>query len=60
MIWIFSVEHFRVRGDVLEVFPAFQKRIQAVRIEFFGDEVDRIVQIDVLTGEIKAELERIV
>ena len=46
---------FRVRGDVLEVFP-ISEADQAVRIEFFGDEVDRIVQIDVLTGEIKAEL----
>lgn len=50
---------FRVRGDVLEVFP-ISEADQAVRIEFFGDEVDRIVQIDVLTGEIKAELEHIV
>ena len=47
------------RGDVLEVFP-ISEADQAVRIEFFGDEVDRIVQIDVLTGEIKAELEHIV
>ena len=50
---------FRVRGDVVEVFPASYGDT-AVRIEFFGDEVDRIVQIDVLTGEIKAELEHIV
>ena len=48
-----------MRGDVLEVFP-ISEADQAVRIEFFGDEVDRIVQIDVLTGEIKAELEHIV
>ncbi|MCI5640798.1 MAG: excinuclease ABC subunit UvrB [Lachnospiraceae bacterium] len=50
---------FRVRGDVVEIFP-ISEADQAVRVEFFGDEVDRIVQIDVLTGEIKAELEHIV
>ena len=50
---------FRVRGDVLEIFP-ISEADQAVRVEFFGDEVDRIVQIDVLTGEVKAELEHIV
>ena len=42
---------FRVRGDVLEVFPASQSE-NAVRIEFFGDEVERITQINVLTGEV--------
>lgn len=42
---------FRVRGDVLEVFPVSRSE-QAVRIEFFGDEVERITEIDVLTGEI--------
>ncbi|MCI8513875.1 MAG: excinuclease ABC subunit UvrB [Lachnospiraceae bacterium] len=47
---------FRVRGDVLEVFPAAYGE-DAVRVEFFGDEVDRIAQIDTLTGEIKALLE---
>ena len=46
---------FRVRGDVLEIIPA-NENDTAVRIEFFGDEVDRITQIDTLTGEIKAEL----
>ncbi len=46
---------FRVRGDVLEIFPASSDD-KAVRIEFFGDEVDRITEIDTLTGEIKAEL----
>lgn len=44
---------FRVRGDVVEVFPASSSE-QAVRIEFFGDEIDRITEIDVLTGEILA------
>jgi len=43
---------FRVRGDVLEVFPA-ESSDSAIRIEFFGDEIDRITEIDVLTGEIK-------
>lgn len=46
---------FRVRGDVLEVFPAISEDY-AVRIEFFGDEVERITEIDLLTGEIKNEL----
>ncbi len=43
---------FRVRGDVLEVFPA-DSSDTAIRIEFFGDEIDRISEIDVVTGEIK-------
>lgn len=42
---------FRVRGDVLEIFPA-SKDEQAIRVEFFGDEIDRITEVDVLTGEI--------
>jgi excinuclease ABC subunit B len=46
---------FRVRGDVLEVFPAYSDS-EAYRIEFFGDEVDRIAEIDTLTGEIKSQL----
>lgn len=46
---------FRVRGDVLEIFPASSGDC-AVRVEFFGDEVDRITEINTLTGEIKAEL----
>lgn len=49
---------FRVRGDVVEVFPAESSEV-AVRIEFFGDEVERILEIDVLTGEIKSSLEHI-
>ena len=47
---------FRVRGDVVEIFPASSADI-AVRVEFFGDEVERIMEIDVLTGEIKNTLE---
>ncbi len=42
---------FRVRGDVLEIFPASTSE-HAIRVEFFGDEIDRISEIDVLTGEI--------
>lgn len=49
---------FRVRGDVLEIFPVSRSE-QAVRVEFFGDEIDRITEIDVLTGEITAERDHI-
>ena len=45
---------FRVRGDTLEIFPA-NSSDTAVRVEFFGDEIDRISEIDVLTGEIKCQ-----
>jgi len=47
---------FRVRGDVVEIFPASQSK-QAIRVEFFGDEIDRITAIDVLTGEILGQRE---
>ena len=50
---------FRVRGDVLEVIPAYESDV-AIRIEFFGDEVDRITEVDILTGEIKDELKHVV
>ena len=46
---------FRVRGDVLEVYPAYSGN-EAFRIEFFGDEVDRIQEIDSVTGEVRAQL----
>lgn len=46
---------FRVRGDVVEIFPSYSGS-EAYRVEFFGDEVDRITEIDTLTGEIRAEL----
>jgi excinuclease ABC subunit B len=46
---------FRVRGDVVEIFPAYSGS-EAYRIEFFGDEVERITEIDTLTGEIRADL----
>ena len=49
---------FRVRGDVLEIIPAYESET-AVRVEFFGDEVDRITEIDILTGEIKDELKHV-
>ena len=50
---------FRVRGDVIEVFPIASGDI-AIRVEFFGDEVERILEIDTLTGEIKNTLEHVV
>lgn len=49
---------FRVRGDVVEIFPA-NRGETAIRVEFFGDEIDRITEIDVLTGEVKNSLEHI-
>lgn len=49
---------FRVRGDVLEVIPAMND-CDVIRIEFFGDEVERITEVDALTGEIKNELNHI-
>ena len=51
----FSRGKFRVLGDIVEVFPAWESD-RAVRIEFFGDEIDRITEIDPLTGNKKAEL----
>lgn len=50
---------FRVRGDVVEIFPVSESE-RAIRVEFFGDEVDRITEIDVLTGEVLSELEHMV
>ncbi|MDY4669083.1 MAG: excinuclease ABC subunit UvrB [Oliverpabstia sp.] len=49
---------FRVRGDVVEIIPAYESDV-AIRVEFFGDEVDRITEVDVLTGEIKRELNHV-
>ena len=49
---------FRVRGDVVEIFPAYSGN-EAYRVEFFGDEVDRITEIDTVTGEIKAQLNHV-
>ena len=50
---------FRVHGDVVEIYPAAATDV-AVRVEFFGDEIDRITEIDTLTGAVKCELEHIV
>lgn len=49
----FERNRFRVRGDVLEIFPA-RSSDTAVRVEYFGDEIDRISEINVVTGEVKA------
>src|SRR5487761_1990299 len=49
---------FRVRGDVLEVHPAYEE--QAIRIELFGDEIEKITRFDALTGELIADLEELV
>lgn len=49
---------FRVRGDVVEIFPASQSE-QAIRVEFFGDEIERITSIDVLTGEILGQRDHV-
>ena len=54
----FQRGRFRVRGDVVEVFPAGNSN-HAYRIEFFGDEIDRIVEVDALTGEVIGERESI-
>ncbi len=49
---------FRVRGDTVEIFPAYSME-NAIRVEFFGDEIDRICEINTVTGEIKAFLSHI-
>ncbi|MDQ0857297.1 excinuclease ABC subunit UvrB [Bacillus sp. V2I10] len=49
---------FRVRGDVVEIFPASRDE-QCIRVEFFGDEIDRIREVDALTGEIKGDREHV-
>ncbi|MCR5523289.1 MAG: excinuclease ABC subunit UvrB [Clostridia bacterium] len=54
----FSRNKFRVRGDVVEVFPVYSNE-NAVRIEFFGDEVDRISEINALTGQVKSVLSHV-
>jgi len=53
----FSRGRFRIRGDTLEIQPAYEEL--ALRIEFFGDDIDRIVQIDPLTGELLTELDSV-
>ncbi|WP_373836195.1 excinuclease ABC subunit UvrB [Jeotgalibaca arthritidis] len=52
----FQRGRFRVRGDVVEIFLA-SRDSEAIRVEFFGDEIDRIREVDVLTGEIKNDVE---
>ena len=52
----FDRGNFRVRGDVIEIIPAGEKK-KALRIEFFGDEIDRICEIDAVTGHVTATLE---
>mgnify|MGYP000881315071 CR=1 FL=1 len=54
----FSRGKFRVKGDTIEVFPASSTN-KAIRIEFFGDEIDRLTEIDVLTGEILGDLRHV-
>ena len=55
----FQRGRFRVRGDVVEIFPASRDK-QALRVEFFGDEIDRIREVDPLTGEILGERNHVV
>lgn len=52
----FERNKFRVRGDVVEIFPAMSSDT-AIRVEYFGDEIDRISEINVVTGEVKATLQ---
>ncbi len=54
----FQRGRFRVRGDVVEIFPASREE-RALRVEFFGDEIDRIREVDALTGEIVADREHV-
>ena len=58
MILIFNAGTFRVRGDVVEIFPASRDE-HCIRIELFGDEIDRIREVNALTGEIMAEREHV-
>ena len=54
----FSRNKFRVRGDIVEIYPVYSNEI-AYRVEFFGDEIDRISEINPLTGETKAKLSHV-
>ena len=54
----FTRNKFRVRGDIVDVFPAYSSD-RAIRLEFFGDEIDRICEFYALTGEIKEELSHV-
>ena len=54
----FSRNKFRVRGDVVEIFPAYSNE-NAFRVEFFGDEIDRISEINALTGQVKSVISHV-
>ena len=54
----FQRSSFRVRGDIVEIFPAGNSEV-AVRVEFFGDEIDRICEVDALTGTVVSELKHV-
>jgi len=54
----FERNNFRVRGDILEIFPASSSE-KAIRLEFFGDEIERITEVNTLTGEIYGELNHV-
>ncbi|MDR1464226.1 MAG: excinuclease ABC subunit UvrB [Oscillospiraceae bacterium] len=54
----FTRNKFRVRGDVVEIFPVYSNEV-AVRVEFFGDEIDRICEITALTGEVRGVLQHV-
>ena len=54
----FTRNKFRVRGDVVEIFPVYSNE-NAIRVEFFGDEIDRICEINALTGQIKSVLSHV-
>jgi excinuclease ABC subunit B len=54
----FARNKFRVRGDTIEIYPSYEER--AIRIQLFGDEVERIASVDPLTGEVVEELDRLV
>jgi excinuclease ABC subunit B len=54
----FTRNKFRVKGDVIEIFPVYSNE-NAIRVEFFGDEIDRISEINALTGEVKSILSHV-
>ncbi len=55
----FKRASFRVNGDILEIFPAWNSEV-AIRVEFFGDEIDRLAEVDVVTGKVVNELKHAV
>ena len=54
----FTRNKFRVRGDVMEIYPSYSND-RAIRVEFFGDEIDRISEINPLTGEVRSQLNHV-